>query len=248
MHTSGLKKVYVVFGFAVTLACWGCVGHVTPVVEKPDVALHNAFPNLPFESVEPTDIKGLFEVVSGTNIIYYYPEKDYLFVGEIYAPPGISITANKKSGLAAKAVKNLPLDKAVKIGNGKTVIIEFTDPDCPFCRKSYDFLKNRSDITHYVFLTPLAHPAAITKVYYILNAEDKVKAYNEMFEGRNAVQPASGYSEQVKKLAQEHINLARMIGVTGTPTSFINGKQIVGADIPQIEKLLNDAAKIEKLN
>jgi thiol:disulfide interchange protein DsbC len=231
--------------FAVVLAL-GNIGHADSTAEKPDVRLHKAFPNLPYDSVEPTDIKGLYEVVSGMNIIYYYPEKDYLFVGEIYAPPGISITAIKKSGLAAKAVKNLPLDKAVKIGNGKTVIIEFTDPDCPFCRKSYDFLKNRSDITHYVFLTPLAHPAAITKVYYILNAEDKTKAYHEMFEGKIPAPPASGYSEQVKTLAQEHMNLARTIGVTGTPTSFINGKQVVGADIQQIEKLLNDASKTEK--
>lgn len=96
------------------------------------------------------------------------------------------------------------------------------------------------------FSTPLAHPAAITKVYYILNAEDKVKAYNEMFEGKTPAPPASGYSEQVKTLAQEHMNLARTIGVTGTPTSFINGKQVVGADIQQIEKLLKDASRTER--
>ena len=245
MNTLGVKTIIGGLCFAVVLS-WGFIAHAESTVEKPNERLHKAFPNLPFESVEPTDIKGLYEVVSGTNIIYYYPEKDYLFVGEIYAPPGISITAIKKSGLAAKAVKNLPLDKAVKIGNGKTVVIEFTDPDCPFCRKSYDFLKNRSDITHYVFLTPLAHPGAITKVYYILNAEDKVKAYQEMFDGKKPVQPPSGYSEQVKTLAQDHMNLARTIGVTGTPTSFINGKQVVGADIQQIEKLLNEAAKSEK--
>jgi protein-disulfide isomerase len=39
------------------------------------------------------------------------------------------------------------------------------------------------------------------------------------------------------------MDLARSAGVTGTPTFFINGKQVVGADMPQIEKLLNDPAQ-----
>jgi thiol:disulfide interchange protein DsbC len=245
MMKLGLRKVVVGLCFTLTLALSNS-GHTAPVTEKPDVALRKAYPNLPFESVEQTDIKGMYEVYSGQNIFYYYPEKDYLFVGEIYAPPGRSITAEKKSGLAAKLMKNLPLDKAVKIGSGKTTVVEFTDPDCPYCRKAYEFFKKRTDITMYTFFSPLAHPGAITKIYYILNAGDKEKAYREMFEGGNAVEPAAGYSEAVKKLAQEHLNLARSVGVTGTPTYFINGKLVVGADFQQIEKLIKETAQPDK--
>lgn len=245
MMKSGLKNVVIGLGITVALACVN-VCHAAPVMEKPDVALRKAYPNLPFESVEQTDINGLYEVISGQNIFYYFPEKDYLFVGELYAPPGRSITAEKKSEIAAKLMKNLPLDKAVKIGNGKTAVIEFTDPDCPYCRKAYEFFKNRTDITRYTFFSPLAHPAAITKIQYILNSADREKAYREMFEGGNAVEPATGYSEAAKKLAQEHLNIAKSVGVTGTPTYFINGKLVVGADFQQIEKLLKDAAKPSK--
>jgi thiol:disulfide interchange protein DsbC len=241
----GLKEVVIGLGFVVALACTN-VCHAAPVMEKPEVSLRKAFANLPFDSVEPTDIKGMYEVVSGQNIYYYYPEKDYLFVGEIYAPPGRSITAEKKGQIAAKLMKNLPLDKAVKIGSGKTIVIEFTDPDCPYCRKAYDFFKNRTDITRYTFFTPLAHPAAITKIYYILNSGDTEKACREMFEGKNPVEPATGYGEAVKKLAQEHLNLAKSVGVTGTPTYFINGKLVVGADFQQIEKLIKEAGQTSK--
>ena len=241
----GLKRIAAGIGFAVTLALSN-TGHAAPVTEKLDVGLRKAFPNLPFESIEQTDIKGMYEVSSGQNIFYYFPEKDYLFVGEIYAPPGRSITAEKKSGQAAKLMKNLPLDKAVKIGSGKTVVVEFTDPDCPYCRKAYEFFKNRTDVTLYTFFTPLAHPGAITKIQYILNAADREKAYREMFEGGNAVEPAAGYSEAAKKLAQEHLNLAKSIGVSGTPTYFIKGKLVVGADFQQIEKLLNETAQPDK--
>ncbi len=242
MKFSVMKKVIAGLGFAILLV-WSCEGLAAPLIEKPEVALRKAFPGLPFDSIGKTDIQGFYEVISGSNIFYYYPEKDYLFVGEIYAPPGKSITAEKKNELASSKMKNLPLDKALKIGSGKTVVVEFTDPDCPYCRKAYEYLKNRTDITHYTFFTPLAHPAAINKIYYIFAAADKVKAYQEMFEGKSAVEPAGGYSEAVKKLAQEHLSLGRAAGVTGTPTFYINGKLIVGADFKQIGELLGETAQ-----
>jgi thiol:disulfide interchange protein DsbC len=224
----------------------GCIAHSTPAVENPDVSLRRAFPNLSFETIEQTEINGLYEVASGMNLFYYYPEKEYLFFGDIFTSAGNNLTAEKKGEIAAKLVKNLPLDKAVMTGNGKTVVIEFTDPDCPYCRKAYDFFKARTDVTIYTFFSPFAHPGAISKVWYMLNADDKAKAYREVFEGNSAGQPAAGYSDSVKKLAQEHLDLARSVGVSGTPTFFINGKQVVGADFQKIEKLLGEAVQADK--
>lgn len=239
MSRIGLIKIF--FGMCVIwLLSSGCIAHSGPVMEKPDAALRKAFPRLSFESIEQTDIKGMYEVVSGQNVFYYYPEKEYLLFGEIFTKAGKNLTAEKKGEIAARVVKNLPLEKAVKTGTGKASVIEFTDPDCPFCRKAYEFFKNRTDVTIYTFFSPLAHPAAISKIYYILNSDDKAKAYKEIFEGKNPVQPAEGYSDSIKKLAQEHLDLARSVGVTGTPTFFINGKEVVGADIPQIERLLDN--------
>ena len=241
MKTMNMIKYFTGICLVLALAC-GCIAHSTPAEEKPDVSLRKAFPNLSFETIEQTEIKGLYEVVSGLNLCYYYPEKEYLFFGEIITAAGKSLTAERKGELAAKLVKTLPLDKAVKTGNGKTEVVEFTDPDCPYCRKAYDFFKARNDVTIYTFFAPFAHPGAITKVYYILNADDKAKAYREMFEGKSAEQPAAGYSDSIKKLAQEHLDLARSVGVSGTPTFFINGNQVVGADFQKLGKLLSDAS------
>jgi thiol:disulfide interchange protein DsbC len=218
----------------------GCAAHNVPEPENPEITLRKTFPALPFESVRETEIKGLYEVVSGLEVFYYCPEKEYLIFGEIFDSAGTNLTAERKGGIAAGLVKTLPLEKGIKKGDGKTVVIEFTDPDCPFCRKAYDFFKSRSDVTIYSFLVPLAHPGAISKIYYILNAEDRAKAYSDVFEGKNIVQPKKGYSDSVKKLAREHMELARSMGVNGTPTFFINGKQVVGADFKQIEMLLGD--------
>lgn len=240
-----MAKIAAGFSFFVMLA-WVCPGHAAPEAVRPEVVLRQAFPNVQIDSIEQTEIRGLYEVVSGQNVFYFYPEKDYLIFGDIVTLKGKNLTAEKKGELASAAVKNLPLDKAVKIGNGRTVVIEFTDPDCPYCKKAYQFFKNRTDVTHYVFFSPFAHPAAINKIHYILNADDKAKAYHDMFEGKSPTPPAAGYSDAVKKLAQEQMNLARSAGVSGTPTFFINGKRVVGADIQQIEQLLKDAAQTGK--
>ncbi|HEY5975840.1 MAG TPA: DsbC family protein [Geobacteraceae bacterium] len=208
------------------------------LVVKPEVALKQAFPQLVPDSMRESAIKGVYEVVSGQNVLYFYPEKDLLLVGEIYSKDGRNLTAERKGELVAAKIKDLPLDKAVKIGSGPKTVVEFTDPDCPYCRKASEFFKGRSDVTRYVFFSPFAHPQAITKVYYILAASDKAKAYEEMMQGKPVPAAEAPASEAVKALASQQLDLARSIGVQGTPTFFINGSMVVGADVQKIEGLL----------
>jgi thiol:disulfide interchange protein DsbC len=219
-------------------------GAATPD-EGPEAAVKKALPQLKIDSVSESQIKGLFEVTTGQNIFYFYPEKNLLIVGDMFTTTGQNITGEKKRALKAKfqqqalaKVKDLPLEKAVKVGDGPKTVIEFTDPDCPYCRRASEGLKKRTDVTRYVFLTPLAHPNAITKVYYILNAKDKEKAYHEMMEGKPLPSTTTEYSDEIKSLASQHMDLARSLGIDGTPSFFINGQQVVGADLEKINSLL----------
>lgn len=214
-------------------------------VDTPEALFTKTFPQLKVDSISASEIKGLYEVVSGQNIFFFYPEKELLLVGDMYNKAGQNLTGDKKRELKAKLqekalekLKDLPLDKAVRVGSGPKKVIEFTDPDCPYCRKASEALKGRTDITRYVFLTPLAHPNAITKVHYVLSAKDQEKAYHEMMEGKPVPASPADYSKEVKAQAAEHLDLARALGVDGTPTFYINGQQIVGADMERIKELL----------
>ncbi len=232
----------VFFSTAVLLLLAG-VSFAAPV--SPENAFRNAFPQVPFDSITPSEINGVYEVISGPNIFYYYPEKDLIITGEIVGKDLKSRTAERREVLssqmaakAAEAVKDLPLDKAVKVGDGKKKVIEFTDPDCPYCRKASEYFTKRSDVTRYVFFAPLAHPAAIKKIEYILSAENKAEAYDAMMMGEEIPPLAKPASEEVKKLAQEHLALARKVGIQGTPTFFVNGQQVIGADTKKLDELL----------
>lgn len=219
---------------------WSTAAFAATAAVKPEVAFRQAFPQIKVDSFEPTEINGMYQIVTGQNVLYYLPEKDYILLGEMFTKEGKSLTAEKKGQLAAKLVQSLPLEKAVKIGDGKNVIIEFTDPDCSFCRRASEYLMKKTNTTRYVFFAPLAHPAAITKIQYILSAENKQKAYDEMMLGQEIPANAPAVSDKIKALAQEHMELAKKMGVQGTPTFFINGQQVVGADTNKIDQLLKN--------
>jgi thiol:disulfide interchange protein DsbC len=59
-----------------------------------------------------------------------------------------------------------------------------------------------------------------------------------MMEGKPVPASPADYSKEVKAQAAEHLDLARALGVDGTPTFYINGQQIVVADMERIKELL----------
>ena len=159
----------------------------TPLLAAtPEESFRKTFPDIPLESITPTDIPGLYEIVSGGRIIYYAPGPEQLIVGEILTKERKSLTQARNNELLVKNFKDLPLEKAVKIGSGPHTVIEITDPDCPFCRKASAFFATRKDVTRYVFFYPIAqlHPKAEPKVRYVLCAKDQAKAYEEAMTGK----------------------------------------------------------------
>lgn len=199
------------------------------------------FPNTPVLEASETEIKGLYEIVTGSNILYYYPEKDLIIIGEIWTKDGKSITARRIADLSKKNLKSLPLEKAVRIGNGPKTVIEFSDPDCPFCRRLSEYFEKRTDVTRYVFFIPLPmHPDARTKALFVLSSKNPEKAYRDVMKGLyDGALPSFSPSEEAQSLLEEHITFAKKMGIQGTPTLWIDGERVNGADFGKIERLLS---------
>jgi thiol:disulfide interchange protein DsbC len=140
---------------------------------------------------------------------------------------------------AARAGDTLDLDKAVKIGTGKIMVIEFTDPDCPFCRKAEAYFQAKPGVTRYVFFIPLpSHPASKGKVQYILSAKDKARAYREVLSSSFDKSKLAEITPEGVKLQKEHQEIARANKMTSTPTFMIYGRIIEGFDLNRLEPLL----------
>ncbi len=200
--------------------------------------LKNDFPNMHFSEINATPIAGIFEVVAGDNILYFAAETEHLIFGEIFTKEGKNLTAATREKVASAKISQVPLELAVKIGDGKNVVIEFTDPDCPFCRKSFDFFEQQKNVTRYVFFNPLEiHPNAEKKARYILSAQDPVVAYKAVMSGAFDKVALPDFVDS-NKLA-DHTKVSAMLGIHGTPNFWINGVHVGGADFQAISKLLN---------
>jgi len=213
--------------------------------ESPEEAFRKNFPNIKFDAINPTAIKGVYEVVVGTNIGYFSPETGYLIIGEIRDKTGTSITANRRAEIVASKAKELPLDKAIKIGSGASKVIEFTDPDCPFCRKASTFFTGRADVTRYVFFIPLPmHPDAENKAKWVLCSEDRARAYEEVMSGKlDKEKYETCKKPEVDELLKSYKDLGNKMGINSTPFFIVNGKAISGADIPRLEEALKQGSK-----
>lgn len=137
------------------------------------------------------------------------------------------------------AVDTVDLDKALKVGSGKITVIEFTDPDCPYCRRAEEYFGKRTDVTRYVFLVPLPmHPEAPAKAQHILSAADGAKAYTAVMGGSLDGKKPQGITEQGKKRLAEQEQIARDAKVGGMPTFIISGMVIEGLDMNRIKKVM----------
>lgn len=214
---------------------------------SPEESLKKSFPSIRADSVTPSGIPGLYEIISGQQIFYYSPETECIVGGPIVMKGGRNLTEEKFRDLERKRLsamvqklKDLPLDKALKIGSGKHTVIEITNPDCSYCRVAAQFFQTRSDVTKYVFFFPLAvYEHAERKFRHILCAKDKANAYREAMAGKlDDMKFEVCQGEEVDTLIEAHKEATARLGVTATPLFFINGQPVVGADIRLIEKFL----------
>lgn len=137
------------------------------------------------------------------------------------------------------AAAPLDLDKAIRIGSGPTVVIEYTDPDCPFCRKGSEFFRSRRDVTRYVIFNPLQmHPQAKEKAQYVLSSPDRAKAYEEVMAGKLDGKKPGAITREGIKLLEEHMAMAKGANVTSTPTFVIYGRIITGFNRQKLEAAL----------
>ena len=246
MKTANNKKLMVggLMMFIVTAAGFSMANDNLRMEKE---TLMKTFPNMKLDGFRESPLKGLYEITAGEQVFYFSPE-GYLFFGEIWTKDGKNLTAEMREKVVAERINTLPLDKALKIGNGPKKVIEFTDPDCPYCRKVDNFLSKRTDVTRYVYFVPLRriHPDAEKKARYILSQSDKDKAFRDVFEGVLDGKPISIADGAQQQQLEEMEKIATGLGVRGTPALWIEGAHVNGADIQQITGLLDKGKEVSK--
>lgn len=202
------------------------------------------------EGVQPGPMEGLYEVrvrsQRGTEIIYSDAQAVYVISGGeiIETASGRNLTEERMRKLSAIDFNTLPLDKAVKIqrGNGRRVLVMFSDPYCPYCRRFEKVLQQVNDISVYVFMYPVIQPARIDHSRAVWCSKDRAAAWLDLAARDQPKVPAAG--SRCQNPVDEVLQLGRSLGVNSTPTLFFaNGQRVSGGmSDKDLVKMLDEVA------
>ena len=204
------------------------------------------FPTIKIDTVEPSPIPGLYQVIAGNQVVYVDASGDHMIVGSM-------MDTRTKQNLSDQAVdahfaidfNSLPLNEAIKIvkGNGSRKMALFADPDCPYCQRLEQDMRSTTDITVYLFLFPIdqLHPHATVDAKAIWCSPDRASAWtNWMLDNTPIPGGGSCANDPIAKVAA----LARTLHIDATPTIFLQNGRRIGGWIPQprLQKLLAQAS------
>ncbi len=126
----------------ITIAALSLFGLTLPVAHADEEtirqALAKSMPSAKVESIKPSEISGIFEVIVGGNIFYVSDDGKYLIQGHLVdIAARTDLTEEKMSGARKQALDNLGVDKMIVFEPkvSKYTVSIFTDIDCGYCRK-----------------------------------------------------------------------------------------------------------------
>ena len=208
-------------------------------------AMTKSMPSVKVDSVKPSVVKGLFEVVVGANIYYLSEDGKYLLQGRL-----VDVAARKD---LTEAKLNVTRKLAIeKMGQANMIVFKpkitkytvtiFTDIDCGYCRKLH------SEIDQY-----LAQGITIQYLFFP-RAGKGSDSYNKAVsvwcaEDRNAALTAAKKDQKLPEKTcdnpiDKHMQLAAEFDVKGTPMIISENGNVYPGYLPA--KQLVEALENEK--
>ena len=193
------------------------------------------------ESVAKVPYGDLYEVVlKSGELIYTDGEQSFIIDGQIIdAKSRRNITQLRISELQRIDFASLPFEDAIKQvrGDGTRQMATFEDPNCGYCKRLAEQLRDVDNVTIYTFMVPILTPDSETKARNIWCAEDRAASWNSWMVDGNTPASADCDSSSIDKNSR----YARKLGVNGTPTIFFADGNRVSGYLPatEIEKALS---------
>lgn len=200
--------------------------------------LKESYPDTDIVAVQPSPMAGIYEVVMGKNIAYTDAKGEKFMVGRMYdMKTQTDLTEPRLAEINKADLSLLDKNRAIKTvkGNGKRVLYVFSDPDCPYCKRLEQTLRDVDDVTIYTFLYPIdaLHPEARAVSESIWCAKDKRKAWDDFM--LREIKPAAAKCANPIDI---NVQIAKKMGINGTPT-LINASGILKAGALPITQILD---------
>lgn len=215
-------------------------------------AIHQAMPSTRIDAIRPSQIPGLMEIEAGRNVLYADTSGRWLMVGHLYdLKTSRDVTAERIDALARLTWDDLPLEAAVHYGNGPLKLAVFSDPECPWCRKLHESLRDVKGIEVWEIMFPVTalHPGARDKAISLLCHPHPEAALTESMAGRELKSevPTKDCTERAQQRVDKAIAFGQAHGIEGTPTLVSFDGRIRSGYLPadQLKAWLEESPKQE---
>ena len=197
-------------------------------VAEAQAKLKATFQNLNVTDFREGPIPGLFEMNVGGQIVYFHPEEEVLIFGEIFSKEGLSLTAQSRSRTDSELHSGIPTEQAIVIGPEDGVpIIEFTNPNCGYCRQLDQYLAGVGQpVKRIIFFAVPQDPSAIARAVHVACSDDKEAAFREIYSG--AKNDDFTACEEGQALVNSHRAISSKAGVQATPTLYLGRTPVRG--------------------
>jgi thiol:disulfide interchange protein DsbC len=198
----------------------------------PRVALAAKIPGTRPEDLRATPVPGIYELTHGADITYVSADAAYVFAGDLYRVSATgefpNLSESRRRELRLKMLAGVPESQMLVFGPAKArhTISVFTDIDCPWCQRLHSEIAEYNKLgirVRYLFY-PRTGPATESweKAEAVWCAKDRNEAFTRAKRGEGKVLKACAGSPVAREC-----QLARDIGVTGTPGIVLDNGELV---------------------
>jgi len=214
---------------ALTLPFSAFAADVKPAPTRTAEIIRSTLADMNIKSINKTPIPGLFELQVAGQILYSDKTGRHIVNGHMFdTMKKQDLTSIRLAEINRIDWSKLPLDKAIVSGpKGGVKMAVFTDPDCPYCKRLENTLKDIKGLRVYTFLFPLTqlHPDSYAKAESIWCAKDQHQAMVDVMLTGKTLPKAT-----CKTPLPELQALAKQLNVQGTPTIFsADGRKYAGS-------------------
>lgn len=191
--------------------------------------------------------------------VYVMPDGKHVILGTLLDAQGNALSGQvlKRIRQAYKAGEQpvwQRLEDSYWIADGsedaEQVLYMFTDPNCPYCHRFWQFVRpwvksGTLQVRH--ILVGILKPSSVEKAAAVLAAEDSSAALrrNQRNYRNGGIQPAESVSDEIRRKLQANLHLMRQLNFYGTPGIVYRDSEgkvhkMQGAMIPadQLEDML----------
>lgn len=194
----------------------------TTIVNADEKAVRDSIarfmPTVKPDLVSPSEVKGMYEVMIGTNILYMSEDGKYMIQGDmIDLDTRENISEDKVAKARVKVINEVGADEMILFApkESKYQVTVFTDIDCGYCRKLHSeidqYLAEGITIKYLFFPRAGKGSGSYKKAVSVWCSDDRNAALT------NAKKGETPEEKECDNPVDKHMALGGEVGVRGTP-------------------------------